>query len=133
MSDSQMDNKYFNKAKNKASEIFRNREKLNHLLKVAKDKLSDVGNGKLIDSVKIFARLIKSYSNGTYKEIPLKGILSIVAAIIYFAMPLDLIPDFIPVTGMVDDFAVVMWVYNQLQNEIEAFKLWEANLGKSDA
>lgn len=133
MSDSQMDNKYFNKAKNKASEIFSNRDKLNHLLIVAKDKLSSVGNSKLIDNIKIFARMIKSYSNGTYKEIPLKGILSIVAAIIYFAMPLDLIPDFIPVTGMVDDFAVVMWVYNQLKNEIDAFKLWETNLEKSDA
>lgn len=132
MSDSKMDNKYFTKAKNKASEMLRNREKLNHLLHVAKDKLSDVGNGNFVDRVKIFVRMIKSYSNGSYKEVPVKGLIAIIAAIIYFAMPLDLIPDFIPVTGMVDDFAVVMWVYNQLQNEIEAFKLWESNIERSD-
>lgn len=132
MSDSQMDNKYFTKAKNKASEILKNRDKLNHILKVTKDKLSDVTNNKLIEHLKVFARMIKAYSKGTYKEIPVKGILAIIAAIVYFAMPLDLIPDFIPVTGMVDDLAVVMWVYNQLRLEIEAYKLWETNLDNFD-
>ncbi|MDH5368360.1 MAG: YkvA family protein [Cyclobacteriaceae bacterium] len=132
MSDSKIENKYFKKAKRKASSILQNRDKLNHLLQISKDKLSDVNNIKLVDNIKIFARMIKAYSKGTYKDVPVKGILAIIAAIVYFAMPIDLIPDLIPVTGMIDDFAVVMWVYNQLQTEIEAFRVWESEVRETN-
>lgn len=132
MSDSKIENKYFKKAKRKASSILQNRDKLNYLLQISKDKLSDVSNMKLVDNIKIFVRMIKAYTKGTYKDVPVKGILGIIAAIVYFVMPIDLIPDLIPVTGMIDDFAVVMWVYNQLQTEIEAFRVWEAGLKNTD-
>lgn len=132
MSDSEIENKFYTKAKGKASEILNNKEKLNHLLRIAKDKLAEVGNTKLVENIKVFGRMIRAYSNGSYREIPVKSIVALVAAIIYFAMPLDLIPDFIPVTGFVDDFAVVMWVYNQLQQEIEDYKKWETNLKRSN-
>ena len=132
MDESTLENKYFSKAKHKASEIFRNREKLNHLLEFSKDKLSNVGNSKLVENIKVFVRMIKSYKNGSYREIPLKGILAILAAIIYFAMPIDLIPDFIPVSGFIDDFAVVMWVSKSLLHEIETYKQWENSMNHPD-
>lgn len=73
----------------------------------------------------ILGRLIKAYALGHYREIPWKTLLLIVAAVIYFVNPLDLVPDIIPLTGLTDDFAVLLWVYNSVSNEIEKFIEWE--------
>src|SRR5687768_3907202 len=73
----------------------------------------------------VLGRLIKAYALGQYREVPWKTILLIVAAIVYFLNPLDLVPDLIPLTGLTDDFAVLLWVYNSVSNEVEKFLLWE--------
>jgi len=75
----------------------------------------------------VLGRLIKAYALGEYREVPWKTILLIVAAVIYFVNPLDLVPDIIPLTGLTDDFAVLIWVYNSVSNEIEKFLEWEKN------
>jgi len=132
MAGSKIENKYFKKAKEKATDLIQNNEKLNHVLKLSKDKLNEVSNTKFIDNIKVFIRMIKAYTKGVYREVSVKSILALVAAIVYFVMPIDLIPDIIPVTGLVDDFAVVMWVYNQLEKEINAFREWETELSGED-
>lgn len=73
----------------------------------------------------VLGRLIKAYALGHYREVPWKTILLIVAAILYFLNPLDMVPDIIPLTGLTDDFAVLLWVYNSVSNEIEKFLTWE--------
>lgn len=75
----------------------------------------------------VLGRLIKAYALGQYREVPWKTILLIVAAVIYFVNPLDLVPDIIPLTGLTDDFAVLVWVYKSVSNEIEKFLEWEKN------
>lgn len=75
----------------------------------------------------VLGRLIKAYALGQYRELPWKTLLLIVAAVIYFLNPLDLIPDIIPLAGLTDDFAVLLWVYNSVSNEIEKFLEWEKN------
>jgi uncharacterized membrane protein YkvA (DUF1232 family) len=73
----------------------------------------------------VLGRFIKAYALGQYRDVPWKTILLIVAAIIYFVNPLDLVPDLIPLTGLTDDFAVLLWVYNSVSNEINKFLTWE--------
>ena len=72
-------------------------------------------------------RLAKAYAQGHYREIPWKTMLIVLGAIIYFVNPIDLLPDLIPVAGLTDDFAVLVWVYNALGTEIEKFQLWESS------
>lgn len=128
MGESTMENKYFKKARQRAKKVIGNNEKLIHLIQRSKDKLAGISNSKLIENAKVFIRMVKAYANGTYRETPLKSIVIVVAALLYFVMPLDLIPDLIPVTGLVDDFAVILWVYKHLQTDIDAFVVWETNL-----
>ncbi|MEO5976233.1 MAG: YkvA family protein [Chryseolinea sp.] len=70
-------------------------------------------------------RLAKAYALGHYRDVPWRAMLALLAAVIYFLNPLDLIPDIIPVFGLTDDFAVLIWVYNAVGEEIEKFLLWE--------
>lgn len=73
----------------------------------------------------VLGRIIKAYAKGQYKAIPWKTFLIIVAAVIYFINPLDFIPDLIPIAGLADDFAVLLWVYNAVSGEVEKFLSWE--------
>jgi uncharacterized membrane protein YkvA (DUF1232 family) len=73
----------------------------------------------------VFSRLSKAYASGRYRALPWKSVMTMLAAIIYFLNPVDLIPDFIPGMGLTDDFGVLLWVYNTLNAEIDKFLEWE--------
>lgn len=94
-------------------------------LKLKNANWSNVNAGTAKERFFILGRLIKAYALGHYREIPWKTLLLIVAAVIYFVNPLDLVPDLIPLTGLTDDFAVLLWVYNSVSNDIEKFIAWE--------
>ncbi|MFA7165498.1 MAG: DUF1232 domain-containing protein [Desulfoplanes sp.] len=46
----------------------------------------------------------------------------ITAAVAYVIMPVDLIPDFIPIIGLTDDATVVTFVLNTLGSRLEAYR-----------
>ena len=70
-------------------------------------------------------RMARAYAKGHYREVPWRAMLILLAAVIYFLNPFDLVPDLIPVVGLTDDFAVLLWVYNAVGSEINKFLLWE--------
>ncbi len=73
----------------------------------------------------VFGRLIKASASGAYKSLPLKSVVSIVASTLYFLNPADIIPDIIPMSGLLDDFTIIAWTYNSLKVEIDKFHEWE--------
>ena len=123
-------NRFFQSALNSAAGIAGRRSRLLSLLprlamKLKEANWSNVNAASARDRFFVLGRLIKAYALGQYREVPWKTILLIVAAIIYFVNPLDLVPDIIPLSGLTDDFAVLVWVYNTVSNEIEKFLVWE--------
>lgn len=122
-------NKFFRSAIAKAVGIAGNPSRLLSLLPKLALKLRETNwsnvNASAKDRFFVLGRLIKAYALGQYRDVPWKTILLIVAAVIYFVNPLDLVPDIIPLTGLTDDFAVLLWVYNSVSNEIEKFLAWE--------
>jgi len=81
---------------------------------------------EILEPIKSSYRLIRAYANGSYREISFESFGLIVAAIIYFVMPIDALPDFIAGLGFTDDAAVLMWTFNRVSNELESFLNWEA-------
>lgn len=123
-------NKFFEKAKERASNVLNNNSRLRSLLQNANTKLSDIDvedlkKGKFIGRIRIMMRMIRAYRKGLYNNIPWQTMVLLVAALIYFVTPIDVVPDFIPLTGLLDDFTVIVWVYNKMQQEIDNFLLWE--------
>ena len=51
--------------------------------------------------------------------------------LLYFILPADLIPDFIPVVGYLDDLAVLTTIMNSLKGEINAYRIWKNTGAKS--
>lgn len=125
-------NKFFDKAKTRASSILGDKEKLEEVLNASKTRLGEINidNSKLSKlghNLRIFLRMIQAYAKGHYREAPWKSMVGIVAGIVYFLMPIDLVPDFIPFTGFIDDFTVIMLISNAFQQDIKQFEVWDFN------
>jgi uncharacterized membrane protein YkvA (DUF1232 family) len=125
-----MKNKFFQFALKQASTLLTKRSRLFLLLAQLASKLKQVNWRKVnVPAVKekfmILGRITKAYALGRYREVPWKTMLTIVAGIVYFISPIDLIPDFIPITGLTDDVGVLLWIFNSVSKEVEKFLNWE--------
>ena len=117
-----------NKNKNKAEEILKDPDKLNKLMKDATKKSNKGGPiNEIAANLKLLMGLVSDYTNGKYRKIPYGSLIMIVVAIIYFVSPIDLIPDFIPVAGFVDDAAVLAFVIKQISSDLQDYKIWKGN------
>tara|TARA_X000000950_G_scaffold52599_1_gene62352 strand:+ start:7203 stop:7598 length:396 start_codon:yes stop_codon:yes gene_type:complete len=117
----------------KAKKIINDDEKLKKLIEDVLKKLKEISSdkktsAKLNDSLRLFIRIINAYTSKEYTYVPWKTICLIVAGLIYFIYPLDLIPDFIPVSGLIDDIALIAWIYESIQDDIDNFLEWEKSL-----
>lgn len=124
------ENKFFQKAKKRAASVMKDNQKLNQVIDSTKDKLEDIHLEdtkvyKLGERLRVITRLVRAYAKGQYKEVPWKTIMILVAGLIYFLMPLDLLPDFIPVAGFIDDFTVIMLISAAFRQDVDNFLLWE--------
>jgi uncharacterized membrane protein YkvA (DUF1232 family) len=81
---------------------------------------------KLVNQVKLLYELVRAYVDGSYREVPWASIAMAVAATLYFLSPLDLIPDVIPVIGLLDDALVVRFTLSAIQSDLRAFCEWKS-------
>lgn len=82
------------------------------------------------EKIVALGRMLKSYATGEYRDISNQSLLILLASFLYFVFPIDLLPDFLPIVGFTDDIALVIFVYQKLQEEIERFELWEKENGR---
>jgi uncharacterized membrane protein YkvA (DUF1232 family) len=82
--------------------------------------------GQLKDDLRLLQALCLAYWRGEYRAISPKAMVAVVAGLMYFLSPIDLIPDWIPVLGMLDDIVVLGWVMSTLKVELDAFRAWRA-------
>jgi uncharacterized membrane protein YkvA (DUF1232 family) len=72
-------------------------------------------------------RLTRAWANGRYREIPKASLLAVVGALVYFLMPLDIIPDPILALGFLDDVVVLRYAMRYARRDLDAFLAWEAD------
>jgi uncharacterized membrane protein YkvA (DUF1232 family) len=120
------------KTRSKAEEYARDPEKAKKLIDeaVRKARRQEKNKGPLADIwnyLMALFRLLQAYLRREYTDIAWGSIVLVVVAIVYFVSPLDLIPDFIPALGFVDDAAVIAFVVAQVKAEVDDFLRWEAD------
>jgi len=76
-----------------------------------------------LKNVRVLYSLFKDTVNGKYK-LPPASLAMIGSGLLYFILPTDLIPDFIPVIGYLDDLAVLTTIMNMLNTEIREYHAW---------
>ncbi len=121
-------NQELNKSKNRAEELLKDKEKtqktLKEALKKAEGKKGPIS--KVFEDLKLMMSLVKDYISGDYRDIPYGSIVAAVGGILYFLSPIDLIPDFIPVIGYIDDVFVIGLVLRQIHGDLEVYAEWKA-------
>ena len=120
-----------NKTRSKAEEYIRSPEKTKKLLAdaISKANAKENNKGQLADIWGYLTaqfRLLRAFINREYLDIPWRSIVLVVVAIIYFVSLVDLIPDFIPGVGFIDDAAVIAFVIAQIRSDIDKYIHWEA-------
>ena len=78
---------------------------------------------KILGNVRELYGLFKDSVKGNYKLHP-ANIAMIGGGLLYFILPADLIPDFLPLFGYLDDLAVLTTIMNSLKGELNQYRDW---------
>lgn len=127
---SSREKKYFNRFKAKAEHIVKDSDALKGMLSKLKSKLDQSENDdslrqKLIDYLKLVSRMVANTVSGKYSDLPWQTLVMIVGGLLYFIAPLDALPDFIPVAGLLDDATILIWLGKCFREDLENYKNWE--------
>ena len=109
----------------KAEILLHDENKLEIFLQKIENKLTIVPIvGNALSYIPVMISMIRSYVRKEYTEIPIGSIISMISALVYFVSPVDIIPDFLPVVGYLDDAAVVAACIKLVKSDIDDYKQW---------
>lgn len=118
-------NQVIRKLENKAKNIYVDKDKLKDLLNSAVRMIEENQQLKAaVQDITIMIQLIKDWIKGDYKNLSKTNIILIITALLYLVIPLDLIPDFLPM-GFIDDIIVISFIVKKISNEINEYKIWK--------
>ena len=115
----------FQLSRGRAGKIMNDPDQIEMLLKRLEKKLTGLPVvGDALTYIPAMGLMVNSYIKKEYQNIPIGTITAVIGAIIYFVSPIDLIPDFIPAVGAVDDAAVVGIALAIAKTDIDEYLAW---------
>ncbi len=80
---------------------------------------------KYTELAKVMFGMLKDYRKGIYTNVPWFTIAAIAFSFLYILNPFDLIPDFIPGIGYIDDFAVFTFGLKFIESDLHKYLDWK--------
>lgn len=77
------------------------------------------------EDVKTTFQMLRDYASGKYRDVQWTTIASITFALMYLISPADMVPDAIPIAGLLDDAAVLSFAFSQLKEPIRKYRNWK--------
>ena len=125
----------YDKCVAKARKIMPNRHKISKALRKARKIFERLHNiprfDAFSDNICDFCDLLSDCFEGTYKNLPLSTIVAVLAGVLYLVLPFDVLADYIPVLGWIDDMAVLGFIVKAEQNDIKEYLGWKASAIKA--
>jgi uncharacterized membrane protein YkvA (DUF1232 family) len=118
----------YEKWESKAKEYAEDKSKAAGLLQDAMKKADDKKAGpigEIWEKLQLLFSILKDWLNGSYKDISKSSITMIIIGLLYFVMPVDIVPDWIISLGFLDDAAVLGFIINQVNQNLEEYKGWK--------
>lgn len=82
---------------------------------------------EIIDRLKLLLAMLNDYRKGVYKKLPKRTLISALALFLYITSPIDVIPDFIPVIGFMDDLFLFNFLWDQISKDVSDYSAWRQN------
>ncbi|WP_462324906.1 YkvA family protein [Desulfoplanes sp.] len=82
---------------------------------------------KFLTDITLLISMVRDYYTGTYRDIPFRSVAAIAFTLLYVLNPIDLIPDFLPGIGQLDDAAVVALCLKMVQDDLVEYEKHLAN------
>jgi len=79
---------------------------------------------QFIRQVELALACLRDVASGRYR-LPWKTVAALTTALAYFLMPVDLVPDFIPFSGFIDDAAVFAMVFGAAEADLRRYCDWK--------
>ncbi|SIS42637.1 YkvA family protein [Salimicrobium flavidum] len=117
---------FMEKNRGTVREYMSNPEKMKELFQNADEK-AEKNEGYLqegVGKIKLLASLLRAYKRKEYRDVSNKTMIMVVATLLYFVMPIDAWPDFLPL-GYVDDLALLAYTMRTVNEDLKAFKEWK--------
>jgi uncharacterized membrane protein YkvA (DUF1232 family) len=117
-------NKKFESFKNKEysedfmNDVFEKEDAINK--KMSNDKLKEFAS-----DVKLFFCMLKDFFTRKYTNVPVGTIMTIAGSLLYVFLPVDIMPDFIPGIGYLDDGAMIALCLKMLNSDLTKYKEWK--------
>lgn len=81
---------------------------------------------------KVLFEMLRDVMTGHYPHTPWFTIATMALMLLYVLNPLDIIPDFIPVVGYIDDFAVLTIGLGWIETDIHKYLDWRIEKAKEN-
>jgi uncharacterized membrane protein YkvA (DUF1232 family) len=118
----------FRRAASDAEAYVSDPKRLRKLIEDAIGKINVIPRGPFGETwpyLLAMVRVVRDYQRAEYRDLAAAKLLIIIAAIIYFVSPFDVIPDWIPVLGHIDDAFVVSLALKSVRTDLDTFMAWE--------
>jgi uncharacterized membrane protein YkvA (DUF1232 family) len=114
----------------KAARLLGKPGKIGLVLHDAYQKLTTADAGKsgfvqIKEMMFTLIRLVRNFTSGRYRQISTRTIIIGLATLLYLVLPIDLVPDFIPALGLMDDLSLMAWFIRAFQKELVKYQEWE--------
>ena len=119
----------FTAYESRARALLRSPEKLLRLLRKAGAKLDrTTGAADRFDALRAdladLIDLLRAWAAGEYTGVSAGFVVTILAAVLYFVTPFDVVFDYIPVVGLLDDATVIAFALRSTRETLDAFRQW---------
>ncbi len=80
---------------------------------------------RFVEDGKLLIALVKDWRSGTYRQVMYGTIAAIVFALIYVFDPFDIVPDFLPIIGAVDDATIIGACLMLIERDLNKYRSWK--------
>jgi uncharacterized membrane protein YkvA (DUF1232 family) len=81
---------------------------------------------RFVEDGQLLLKVVRDYWTGRYRQLPFGTIAAVAFTLIYVLDPFDLVPDFLPIIGQVDDAAVVAACLLLVERDLRSYAQWAA-------
>ena len=120
--------KWLNGNRRLAEKITDNKDSLTDIL----DKVHDMKPENMgpvdgaIETIRELVQLVKDWKDKKYSGVSKTTIVTIALCFVYFVSPVDIVPDVMPVAGLLDDVLVLKITLGQIGADLNRYREWKA-------